>query len=265
MSQAEFFAARLGEWVDRNLSPEAQSAHLARTAKRELARLQGTGRASQNYVRYVDGKAGMPEEMVRPAPDGLIFYRFAVLGPVAAFALGFLTARSPKGSGDYAKSFYLGISTKDTQLNPAFFPTRITSGKQKGRFTFSTAPAPAPLSGGRFVPMAQFNPQKVTADVAEIVIGNTQPYSRKVDIQIVGGRKLSFSVPPGLFDDCVKAIKARFDDIVEVKRIYTINFPGQYRLKRTQLRKKGRHAGKVGRAAGSPVESPAIVITPRRT
>lgn len=214
MARAAALNRSLKLFTDRTLGPSAQSAALARLAKRELAALIASGRASPNFQRYVDGALGKPEEAVRPAPSGAIVYRFSVLRPVIMFALSFLVERSPNRSGKYRKGFYVAPD-------------------------------------GKFIPAAQFNPAALTANVQEVFIGNTEPYSRKVDVQLVGGRSLHFSVPPGLFADCAAAIKSRFGTIVDVRRIYTLNVPGGYTLRR-------------GKKAGGQVESPALVITPRR-
>ncbi len=227
MSRAAAFSGQLKVFIDRNLSPQAQSAALARAAKGKLNELIGSGRASRDYRRFVDGREGVAEEAVGPAPSGQIVYRFNALAAVATFALSFLVNRSPQKSGRFRQGFYLGID-------------------------------------GKFVPMQSFNPRAVTADVKEIVIGNREPYSRKVDVQLIGTEKLSFSVPPGLFDDGVAAIKRQFGPIVDVKRVYTMRFPGQYILKQEQFHKSGRYQGRSRKRAGKPVESPALVITLRQ-
>lgn len=226
MGNAAAFRGQLKVFVDKSLSPQAQSAALAKAAKDKLADLVKSGRASPNFRRFVDGAEGVVEERVGPAPHGQIVYRFNTLGAVATFALSFLVNRSPARTGQFRKGFYLGID-------------------------------------GKFVPMAQFNPDALTANVKEIVIGNVEPYSRKVDVQLAGNRKLSFSVPAGLFDDAVSAIKSRFGTLVDVKRVYTMRFPGQYILKQEQYHQSGKRAGRARKRAGKPVESPAIIITPR--
>lgn len=234
MARAAAFYAELGVFIDRNLSPAAQSAALAAAAKAKADELIRTGRAQAPFRRFVDGREGAPEESVKPAPSGRIIYEFNTLGAVCTFALSFLVNRSPTASsvpvdqktgktGRYRDSFYLGLD-------------------------------------GRFVPMKDFNPQKLGA-VAQIVIGNTQPYSRKLDVQLAGGKRLRFSVPAGLFEDAAKAIQRRYGALVEVKRVYTMSFPGQYKLRNNAVYKRGARKGmpREGR-----VQSPAIIITPRR-
>ena len=260
MAKAAVFARNLQVFVDRTLSPEAQSRKLAEFARSELAAVVSAGRAPASHRRFVDGREGAQEETVAPAPNGRIVYRFNRLGAVVTFALSFLVNRSPAKSGRYRQSFYLGVSRSGSMAPVKTGPTR----GERGRFAPSAAPASAPLQGGKFIPMAQFNPNALSTDVTEVVIGNTQPYSRKVDVQLIGNEPLSFEVPPGLFDDAVKAIKAQFGTIVDVKRVYTMNFPGQYILKQEQYGKKKGGRVYSRRRRGTRVESPAIIITPRQ-
>lgn len=244
MAKAKAFNERLRVFVDRTLSPAAQSRRLAEVAKAERDRLIAAGRASPKYRRWVDGVEGAPEESVRAADGGRIVYRFSVLPAVCAFALSFLINRSPARSSaplnpatgktaHYRDSFYFGVKTREGE-------------------------------GGKFVPAASFNPRALTPNVTEIIIGNSLPYSRKVDVQLIGHESLSFSVPPGLFDDAVKAIRARWGDVVEVKRVYTMDFPNQYRLRSRQVWTAGKHKGKSRGREGTRVESPALIIRPRR-
>jgi hypothetical protein len=81
-------------------------------------------------------------------------------------------------------------------------------------------------------------------------IYNKQPYGRRVDTQYVGLKKLRFRTPPGLYEDAVTAIRARFGHFVTAYRRYTITIPDQYIIKR-------------GFKAGKPVEVPAILISPK--
>lgn len=212
------FRRSVDVFIAKSLSPAARSAQLARAAEEGTKNLIQAGRASPRYVRRVDGKEGAPASSVRP--DGVIVDRFSYLGEAAAFALAFLQGRAPKGSGTYRASFYLGLSSSIG-------------------------------GGGKFVMASQFNPDAVTTDIEEIVIGNTQPYSRKVDVQLIGTKPLKFSVPAGLFEDARSAVRRRFGNFADARRVYTRNFPGQYMLRG-------------GKRPGKPVESPALVISLRR-
>lgn len=245
MTKAAVFNERLRVFVDRTLSPEAQSRHLAAVARQARDRLIAAGRASPQHRRFVDGVEGAAEEAVRPADGGRIVYRFGILGPVCDFALSYLISRSPARS-----SMPLNPATGKTAHYRDGFYFGVTDG---GR-----------TNGGRFVPAAAFDPARLTATVTQVVIGNVLPYSRKVDVQLIGGTSLSFSVAPGLFDDAVKQIRARYGSVVSVKRVWTMDFPGQYVLRRRQVWTTGKRAGRTRKRQGTRVESPAIIITPLR-
>ena len=201
------FARQVEVFLDQDMSPEEMSRHLAAVAKAGVQELISTGRASPIFTRYVDGKKDAPEEAVEPS--GTIAYEFEYLGEIVVFALGFLRQRAPVASGRYISSFYVGV-------------------------------------GGKFVKAENFRPDIVPPGM-EIIIGNTQPYSRKIDVQLVGNQRLRFSEPPNLFLDAAVAVRRRFGNFVSAKRIYTVEFPGQYILR-------------TGRRRGKRVESPALVL-----
>lgn len=237
MAKAAAFRRRLDVFIDQALSPAAQSQRLAEIAKQELAAQIAAGRASKSYRRFVDGREGVPEESVAPAPHGRIIYRFNHLGVIGMFALTFLKHRSPPASGQPAR------------------PAHGKPGTYRDSFWVGV--------NGRAMPAAQFNPD-LAPPGAELVIYNASAYSRKVDVQLIGAQPLHFAVPAGLFDDAVKAIKARYGVLVDVKRVYTMAFPGQYRLKTEQVHQSGRYAGRTRSRAGKSVESPALIIKPRQ-
>lgn len=196
-------------FVDEELGPAARSARLAQAAREGVANLIREGRASPNYRRFVDGQEGAQEATVKP--DGVIVYEFSYIAEVIIFALAFLRARSPVASGRFRESFVVSID-------------------------------------GRPIPAAAFNPRSVPL-AAEVIIYNSQPYGRKIDVQIVGGKPLRFSVPAGLYADAVRAIRRQFGNAMTAERLYSINHPGQYILRR-------------GKKRGQRVQSPALVISP---
>jgi hypothetical protein len=206
------FRRNLDVFVQDNLTAEARSAKLARFARAALADVQQRGEGSKQVTRFVDGREGVPEETVRP--NGVILYRFGRLAPAIAFALSYLRARSP--GTNYTAGFFVGVS------------------------------ATADIDG-RPIPAAMFNPATMGGDARTVTIGNSEPYNRRVDVQMDGTRALRFSVPPNLYADCAAQVQRRFPGLV-ARRVYTLDMPGQYRLK-------------TGPRAGKPVHSPAIVIT----
>lgn len=216
------FSRSVKVFIDQNLTPKAQSAHLAKTARAGVAELISSGRASPRYEVAVDGRLGASEEQVKPL--GTISYTFEYLGDVVSFAIGFLMARSPVLTGAYRDSFFIGVN-------------------------------------GQNIPARTFDASQLPVG-AEIFIYNKTPYSRKVDVQLIGFRKLSFSVPAGIFDDCRQAVNSRFGNIVSVKRVSNIDFPGKYALRQRQMRPAPRQH-LVLRGAGELVESPGLLITLR--
>lgn len=208
------FRRNIELFAERALGAEARSALLARVARERLAELQASGAAPRFYTRFVDGVEGAPEAAVRP--DGVILYRFRFLANAAAFALSYLQARSPVRGGSFRAGFYLGIG-----------------GDAEG-------------DGGRFARAADFVPAAVTGGVRSIVIGNVEPYNRRVDVQMDGTRRIRFSVPADMYAEAARAVMARFPGI-QARRNYTRIFPGQYQL-RTGPRK------------GKPVHSPVLLI-----
>lgn len=210
-------------WADRTMGPEARAALLARTAKERLADAQAEGRAARAFTRFVDGREGAPEESVRPS--GVILYRFRFLANAAVFALSYLMARSPVSSGQFKRSFYVGVG-----------------GDRDG-------------DGGRFLYWHQFQPDLVGRRVQAITIGNHAPYNRRVDLQWDGtpdkptSRRLRFSVPADMYTEAGEAVEARYPSL-QAMRVYTRTFPGQYVLK-------------TGPRAGKPVHSPALLLTIR--
>lgn len=198
-------------FVDTELSNPVRSAALASFARDELAALQAAGQVGRAYRRIVDGVPDVTEDAVRGDGSGRIIYLFSYQAEATVRALGYLRRRVPSRKGTYADSFYVGVN-------------------------------------GRFVPAAQFKPERVP-DAAEIVIGNTQAYSRRVDVQMDGTTTLHFSRPSGIFDDAARVIRRDFGGLVDARRAYTMRFPGQYILR-------------TGERRGDPVHSPALILRP---
>ena len=206
------FRQSIRVFVDANLSPAAQSARLAGAARTAVADLVASGQAGPRYTTYVDGQAGADESRVKPR--GVILYEFSSIGDAAEFAVTFLIARSgPAVSGAYRAGFVVAVN-------------------------------------GRPIPARMFRKASVPPD-AEVLIYNVEPYSRKIDVQLSGGRRLKYRTPPNLFDDAARAVKGRFGNSVAARRLYTIRFAGQATIRR-------------GKAAGRIVDSPALVLTSLR-
>ncbi|MFT8245193.1 hypothetical protein [Roseomonas sp. BN140053] len=226
------FRRQVSVFVDRSLTPAAQSARLAAVAIEGREELIRSGRASPSYSTTVDGREGAPEAQVRP--DGRIVYRFNLLGEAAVFAMSFLRSRAPSRSGRFKDSFVYAVGEG------------FTGGPARGTW-HNGAKVAASYGTARIIRTESFDPQRL--DAAEVLLFNQQPYSRKVDVQMAGSRRLRFEVPPGMFDDAAAAVRRRFPTI-DARRIYTVLFPGGWRLK-------------TGQNAGKQVQSPALVISTR--
>lgn len=196
------------KYVDANLSPAARSKLLATAARKMLADLQTSRKAGPAYTVYVDGREGASEDSVSGTGGGTIAYKFSYQAQAAAFALAFLQARSPAGA--YRQAFYVGVA-------------------------------------GRFTPAASFNPADIAPD-AEIIIGNTEPFSRMVDVQIRGGKTIRYAgTPANMFSDAARATRRAFRSVT-AQRVASVDFPGRYKLLH------GPHAGEA-------VGSPALLIS----
>lgn len=222
-------AEQLRLFISEDLSPEARSNALATYAEQDVASRIALGQLSREYTITVDNVLGASPQSVRP--NGSIRYDFSYIGDVVQYALENLIKRSPASSvvskagpdypEHYEEAFYVGIN-------------------------------------GRFIMATDFVADAVPYN-AEIIIGNIMPYSRKVDVQMVGNKTLHFETPANLFDSSARAVVRRYGNIVTCKRIYTANFPGrQYKLKVEQRFKK--RPAKIKRTVGTLVESPALVI-----
>jgi hypothetical protein len=96
------------------LDPAAIAALLARTAEEALAEAIGSGQASPAYTRYVNGRADIAEEQVKP--PGPILYVFEYGAEIARFALDWARAASPVHSGAYRNSWFAMVG--GVQVNP---------------------------------------------------------------------------------------------------------------------------------------------------
>jgi hypothetical protein len=100
MARPQAFAREL-RIATAGLEPEAIAKFLAQTARQELSDAQASGEAPASFVRYVNGREGVPEEQVK-AP-GPILYVFSSLAEVAEYALAYAEERSPVKSGPVQK------------------------------------------------------------------------------------------------------------------------------------------------------------------
>ena len=92
--------------IAEELSPEAQSRHVAAMARQLRDEAAATNRAltgqEPTWTTTVDGRAGAAEETVKV--PGRIDYDFDAGSDVVAYVVGLIAKTAPKRSGRYAKS-----------------------------------------------------------------------------------------------------------------------------------------------------------------
>lgn len=218
---ARFMERELTLALDRQIGPEAMAKRLAEFSRERLAEVIRSGEGSSSYDTFVNGRPGAAEESV--VPPGPIVYEFNWWDEVLLFAVNFLRARSPVGGPGGHK------------------------GRRRYRDSFFT------MADDREVFTRHW---KTIPGGAVVVIGNDAPYSRKLDVQLIGSRPIKVSVPPGIFDDAAVAVKARFQGLVNARRLYT------YRLEGVRNR---RVTGRVGPKSGhaGEIHFPALQMTMR--
>lgn len=150
------FARSVRLFVGQGLSPQARSVALARFARADVARLQREGRAALAYTVWVDGRENAAPETVQP--EGRIVYRFNGIAEAASFALAFCVARSPVGTD----------SEQPGRYRKSWFV--LVDGREW------TRPLPDVPAG------------------ATVLVVNTQPYHRKIDMGAQGAGALGREV-----------------------------------------------------------------------
>jgi hypothetical protein len=184
-------------FIDKNLSQQARSQFLANEARAGLAQaLQGG--SSPFYQSFVDRQLSTDLDHAKSQ----ISFRFGYAPLAAAFALAFLLNRAqPIGNEapHFADSFW--IATDDTYHAPG-----------------------------------SIDPADIDPFTDEVIIGNTRPYNRRIDVGLVGTRKLSYRIPAGIYDDCARAVSRQFKGIVTAMRAYDYQFPQKYAAKKATYR-----------------------------
>ncbi|MDO9712457.1 hypothetical protein [Paracraurococcus lichenis] len=181
------FKRSVDVFVSRDLSEPERAAHLARVAKAGLAELQGSGRAPEAFRRFVDGREGAREESVKA--EGLILYRFSLLAEAATFAMTYLLTRVPVTSGAYRDALWYAVNNR-------------------------------PIS------RKSWAPDKLGSDVDEVILFDKLPQSRKLDVQLVGGKKLRVKVKPNFFEDAAREVRKAYPSL-DCWRLYSVDWPGR--------------------------------------
>lgn len=172
----------------------ALAAKRARAYRDDLVR---AGRFPAQHDRFVGGRPEAPEESLRPGE--VIVYRARSLGLAAAAALEELRARSPGRVAPQSR----GHNTR-TRYRDSFFVALRGAG-----------------GWGGAVAAEGFNPARVPPDAEEAAVFSNMPFSRKVDVQMVGKQPLRFTTPPGMFGDVAALLRRRYPTL-DCWRIYNV-------------------------------------------
>lgn len=183
-------------------------APLARQDRDEAIR---AGEFSAAYDTFVNGREGAREEALQPG--GAIVYRARSLGAAVALALDYLRRNSPDRVAPQGGKHGTATRYRDS------FMVGISRGDQ----------------AGRAIPAESFDADRVSADATEAFVYNLQPFSRQVDVQLEGARRLRFSIEPGLFNRAAAYVRRSYPAL-QANRIYDLDFPGKYRPKNSRAR-----------------------------
>ena len=216
-----------------HLDPQASALAFANHARGAIEDMIRAKQVPERYVKFTDGRQGIDERQVKPG--GTIAYQFSYNADVLVFALAFLYQRSPTGSA--------------AARGPRLY-------RQPFRESFWVS------INGKYIRPGALNLMHVPDGPAELIVGNAQPYARKIDTQRIGNKVLRFNKPERLYRDAARAINQAFGNSVTAKAVHDINFPEKYRLKQRQMR-TGTRSHNIKREAGEYVESPALIINPR--
>jgi hypothetical protein len=216
--------------------PEFMKWH-AQVARQVLAEHLAEMPPDTQHRTIVDGRVGADEDSVRYG--GVIRYEFGAVGKVVEEALAWLRREAANASRSYSESFFVGVLRRQTQ--------KARPG-QGGKQTFQTYEAE-----GRLIPADSFGAASkgLPAD-AQFIIGNSKPFNRKVDVQLVGGQRINFNIDDQIYERCAMALRGRFPGF-DLSRVYTLTF-GALRGERQWILQTGPRAGR-------PVHSPGLVIT----
>ena len=229
--------------VANDLTPDAFGRRVAAYARADRDAHIGRGEAPSRFSTLVNGVEGAAEETVRPT--GAIVYQFALLGIAAEWCMFRLVMLSPFARTPSPKT----TRTTRPRFENAYREQWVYAvGERMTKFRKRQVQAER-YRANRIIRPESFDPSQVDADVAEILIFNRAPYARKVEVQLVGAKPLHFSVPAGFIEQVASEARRRFPSL-DFRRIYQVNFPGQYTIR-------------YGQKAGQPSENPALVISYR--
>jgi len=209
-------------FADRQMGPEALAKILAEGAMKSRDEAIAGGEASDKFYTYVDGKSGVSEYDVKY--DGYILYDFDYMPDVIEFAYHFLRHRSPPRDN-----------------HPGSHPRQARH--YKDSWLIASVASGIPYTLGRLKDFKMFSEE-------EYWIWNRMPYGRKVDVQMMGKKRIKYDAPPHILDDLVHALRQRYGSFIQAQRRWTIRPPDPW-------------VTKYGLRKGRPIDYPAVLIEPR--
>lgn len=103
-------ARTIRQFVDANLTPEANARKFAIAARGYRDELIQSGQASERYDTFVDGREGAREETTRPG--GAVEYRFNSWGEILRESMLQLATASPMDGGDFVRAWTVAVNGK---------------------------------------------------------------------------------------------------------------------------------------------------------
>lgn len=201
--------------IDAALSPAARQQLIAQVAREKLGEAQQQNQRVLGRVpdheTIVNGRRGVPLETAHP-DRGVIVFKFELISQVVAWIYAELVRRSPIGPAGGAGTF------KDQHVI---------------------------LADG-----VQVLPNEALPAAAEVVILNTTPYARKLEIGTTqSGRPFVINAEPRLYDTVSHEAAARFSNVAKIS--YT------FRPLQGGAKIRARGGGK------RDMRYPCVVIRPR--
>ena len=96
------------------------------------------------------------------------------------------------------------------------------------RIAWETLKAKSPVNSGDYRDAFFLEVTDPNPDAQEVIIGNRMPYNRRVEYQMIGNRKLSFSTPPFLYEDAKSSVEAAYGQTIECEVLRDWDFEGKY-------------------------------------
>lgn len=203
------------------IAPQNIARELAKFAIDSVNAEIRAGTGSPRYDKWVNGRAGADEYTV--VPPGPIVYDFHWWNEIIEEAINILKRRSPVRSGRYSYSF--AVMVDGVFLNQG-------TGKYAD---YSKIPIEA-----------------------EVMIVNTQPYARKIEVGF-----MKMSVPDGVVEDGLIILRRRFGNFIDAK-MRMVMLPNGYTLKgvfRRGIKPFSRTKLRRDTMAGAKMTYPAILMT----